>query len=156
MTFYHPFLVLHYNYNGEIGQKWDLVITFDSGVLLTQGQHIWTAFCKIFSGILQFFLCAQICAKIWSNVPNGGKPSPGVYEQVWPCRQNGGTGGLGKHPDRRRKIVAALIEDLENYKRSIWTLLQGAHSCPNKIVYCTIFSNSVQNFLIVYSIGMYD
>ena len=44
------FLVLHYNYNGEISQKWDLVITFDWGVLLTQGQRVWTAFCKIFSG----------------------------------------------------------------------------------------------------------
>ena len=26
-----PFLVLHCNYNGEIGQKFDLVITFDEG-----------------------------------------------------------------------------------------------------------------------------
>ena len=25
----------HYNYNGEIRHKWDLVVTFDSGVLLT-------------------------------------------------------------------------------------------------------------------------
>ena len=28
----------------------DLVITFDWGVLLTQGQRVWTAFCKILSG----------------------------------------------------------------------------------------------------------
>ena len=41
------FLVLHYN--GEISQKWDLVATSDRGVLLTQGQSAWTAFCKIFS-----------------------------------------------------------------------------------------------------------
>ena len=38
-------LVLHYNYNGEISQNWDLVITSDWGVLLTQGQCVWTAFC---------------------------------------------------------------------------------------------------------------
>ena len=43
-------LVLHYYYNGEISQKWDLVITFDWGVLMTRGQCVWTAFCKIFSG----------------------------------------------------------------------------------------------------------
>ena len=30
-----PFLVLHCNYNGEIGHKFDLVITFDWRVLLT-------------------------------------------------------------------------------------------------------------------------
>ena len=31
----HPFSVLHCNYNGEIGQKFDFVITFDWRVLLT-------------------------------------------------------------------------------------------------------------------------
>ena len=31
-------------------EKWDLIVTFDWGVLLTQGQCVWTAFCKIFSG----------------------------------------------------------------------------------------------------------
>ena len=36
----------------EIGQKFDLVITFDWRVLLKQGQCVWIAFCKIFSGIL--------------------------------------------------------------------------------------------------------
>ena len=37
------------NYNGEIGQKFDLVITFDWRVLLTLGQRVGSAFCKIFS-----------------------------------------------------------------------------------------------------------
>ena len=32
------------------GRKWDLVITFDWGVLLTQGQRVWPIFCKIFPG----------------------------------------------------------------------------------------------------------
>ena len=32
---------------------------------------------------------------------------------------------------------------------------QGAHSCLDKIVKCTIFFNSVQNFTIVYTIWMY-
>ena len=44
-------LVLHCNYNGDFAPKFYLVITFDWGVLLTQGQCVWTAFCKIFSGI---------------------------------------------------------------------------------------------------------
>ena len=45
------FLVLHGNHNGEMGQKIDLVIIFDWRVLLTyKDQHVWTAFCKIFSG----------------------------------------------------------------------------------------------------------
>ena len=35
-----PFLVLHCNYNGEIGQKINLVVFFDWGVLLTQGQLV--------------------------------------------------------------------------------------------------------------------
>ena len=43
-------LVLHCNYNGEIGQKLDLVITFDRRALLTEEQRLWAAFCKIFSG----------------------------------------------------------------------------------------------------------
>ena len=34
-TFWQQFLVLHCNYNGEIGQKFDFVITFDWRVLLT-------------------------------------------------------------------------------------------------------------------------
>lgn len=38
------FFVLNYNYNGENSQKWDLVITFDWRVLLTQSQRVWTAF----------------------------------------------------------------------------------------------------------------
>ena len=46
------FFVSHYNYNGDISQKWDLVLDFDWGwgVLLKQGQCVWTAFCEIFSG----------------------------------------------------------------------------------------------------------
>ena len=32
---------------------------------------------------------------------------------------------------------------------------QGTYSCSKKIVKCTIFFNSVQNFLIVYTIWMY-
>ena len=45
------FLVLHGNHDGEMGQKIDLVIIFDWRVLLTyKDQHVWTAFCKIFSG----------------------------------------------------------------------------------------------------------
>ena len=35
---------------GRLGQKWDLVVTSDWGVLLTHGQRVWTAFCKIFPG----------------------------------------------------------------------------------------------------------
>ena len=50
-TFGQRLLVLHCNYNGAVAPKFDLVITFDWGVLLTQGQRVWTAFCKIFSGI---------------------------------------------------------------------------------------------------------
>ena len=50
MTFCKSFLVLHCNYNREIGQKFNLVVTFDRAVLLTQGQRVWTAFCKIFPG----------------------------------------------------------------------------------------------------------
>ena len=48
------FEVLHCNYNGEISQKFDLVITFDWRVLLTWDQHVWTAFCTIFSGTPHF------------------------------------------------------------------------------------------------------
>ena len=51
-----PFLVLHCNYNGEICQKFDLVITFDWRVLLTLDQRVWTAFCKIFSGICHLII----------------------------------------------------------------------------------------------------
>ena len=36
----HGFEVLHCNYNGEIGQKFDLVITFDGRVLLTLDQRV--------------------------------------------------------------------------------------------------------------------
>ena len=43
------FEVLHCNYNWEIGQQIDLVVTFDWAVLSTQGQRVWT--CKILSGI---------------------------------------------------------------------------------------------------------
>ena len=45
--------VLHCNYNGEVAPKFDLVITFDWGFYShkSQGQRVWTAFCKIFSGI---------------------------------------------------------------------------------------------------------
>ena len=50
-TFGQRLLVLHCNYNGDVAPKFDLVITFDWGVVLTQGQRVWTAFCKIFSGI---------------------------------------------------------------------------------------------------------
>ena len=50
-TFGQRLLVLHCNYNGAVAPKFDLVITFDWGVLLTQGQRVLTAFCKIFSGI---------------------------------------------------------------------------------------------------------
>ena len=50
-TFGQRLLVLHCNYNGAVAPKFDLVITFDWGVVLTQGQRVWTAFCKIFSGI---------------------------------------------------------------------------------------------------------
>ena len=32
------------------GNQWDSVKTFDWEVLLTQGQYVWTAFCKIYSG----------------------------------------------------------------------------------------------------------
>ena len=35
MSHCHPSEVLHFNYNGEISQKLDLVITFDWRVLLT-------------------------------------------------------------------------------------------------------------------------
>ena len=50
-TFGQRLLVLHCNYNGAVAPKFDLVITFDWGVVSTQGQCVWTAFCKIFSGI---------------------------------------------------------------------------------------------------------
>ena len=50
-TFGQWLLVLHCNYNGAVAPKFDLVITFDWGVVSTQGQCVWTAFCKIFSGI---------------------------------------------------------------------------------------------------------
>ena len=50
-TFGQRLLVLHCNYNGDVAPKFDLVITFDWGVVLTQGQRVWTAFCKIFAGI---------------------------------------------------------------------------------------------------------
>ena len=48
------FLVLHYN--GEISQKWDLVITFDWGILLTQDnwQCVWTALCGTWLGTLKY------------------------------------------------------------------------------------------------------
>ena len=36
----HPSEVLHCNYNGEIGQKIDLVITFDWRVLLTKEKRV--------------------------------------------------------------------------------------------------------------------
>ena len=38
----------HIGRNRDVRQKWDLVIT-DWEVLLTQGQRVWTTFCKIFS-----------------------------------------------------------------------------------------------------------
>ena len=38
----------HIGRNRDVRQKWDLVIT-DWEVLLTQGQCVWTTFCKIFS-----------------------------------------------------------------------------------------------------------
>ena len=49
----HHFEVLHCNYNGEIGQKLNSVVTFDWRVPLTSGQRDWTAFCNIFLGTPQ-------------------------------------------------------------------------------------------------------
>ena len=65
-TFGQRLLVLHCNYNGAVAPKFDLVITFDWGVLLTQGQRVWTAFCKIFSGIphLTIFSTLKYAAQI--------------------------------------------------------------------------------------------
>ena len=59
-TFGQWLLVLHCNYNGAVAPKFDLVITFDWGVVLIQGQRVWTAFCKIFSGIPHLTLSGQV------------------------------------------------------------------------------------------------
>ena len=59
-----PCDILHCNYNGVIHQKIYSVITFDWRVLLTQKQHVWTTFCKIFSGTphhIDHIWSAQIC-----------------------------------------------------------------------------------------------
>ena len=46
LTFGLQLIVLHCNYNGDVAPTFDLGITFDQEVPLTQGrQHIWTA-CK--------------------------------------------------------------------------------------------------------------
>ena len=39
-TFGQRLLVLHCYYNGDVAPKFDLVITFDWGVVLTQGQRV--------------------------------------------------------------------------------------------------------------------
>ena len=69
-------LPTHCNYIWEIGQKWDLVLTFDWRFLLTQVQRVWTSFCKILSriphlailGVLKYMpnynKYGQICLKI--------------------------------------------------------------------------------------------
>ena len=44
-------VLLHSNYNGDVAQKFDLLMVFDWGVPLTSGQCAWTAFCMFFSGI---------------------------------------------------------------------------------------------------------
>ena len=48
-TFGQRVIVLHCNYNRDVAPKFNLLIWL--GVLLTQGQHVWAAFCMIFSGV---------------------------------------------------------------------------------------------------------
>ena len=50
LTFGDNFLVLHCNYNGEIGQKFHLVVTFDVGSLRSKVSASELYFAKSFQG----------------------------------------------------------------------------------------------------------
>ena len=73
----------HCNYNGEIGRKWDLVITFDKEVLLTEGQRVWTARSFLRDIPLDRIWHDQICAPKFCIWPYSGAYLCSPYIIKW-------------------------------------------------------------------------
>ena len=69
-TFGQRVIVLHCNYNRDVAPKFNLLIWL--GVLLTQGQHVWAAFCMIFSGVQHstIFCLPKYARQIRPNTTN--------------------------------------------------------------------------------------